>query len=280
MHDLTLIQQNGSAYIDSREVAALIGKQHFHLMRDIAGYAQTLEKANQSNFGLVDFFLESSYLDSKGETRPCYLISKMGCEMVANKLTGEKGVLFTAAYVSKFNEMEQRERTELEALGTMPVPRLCEINGYVQIIVDGLKDMGTPSERIMAFMMNAYEPFGLALPEIIDDEDIDYEDYDFDDDDDFDCDDEMPWYTATELAIECGIYSLFGNPHPHAVSCILNENIFIGEPHKRTVNDHYGLSVQYDLHAKIALMEWLVENRLPLDIYGFERTYHVQYFLD
>lgn len=28
--------------------------------------------------------------------------------MVANKMTGEKGVLFTAAYVTKFEEMEQR----------------------------------------------------------------------------------------------------------------------------------------------------------------------------
>lgn len=26
--------------------------------------------------------------------------------MIANKLTGKKGVLFTAAYVQKFNEME------------------------------------------------------------------------------------------------------------------------------------------------------------------------------
>ena len=27
--------------------------------------------------------------------------------MVANKMTGEKGVLFTAAYVTKFEEMEK-----------------------------------------------------------------------------------------------------------------------------------------------------------------------------
>jgi len=34
----------------------------------------------------------------------------MGCEMIAHKLIGEKGVLFTAAYVAKFNEMEIAER--------------------------------------------------------------------------------------------------------------------------------------------------------------------------
>ena len=31
----------------------------------------------------------------------------MGCEMLANKLTGEKGILFTAKYVKRFNDMEQ-----------------------------------------------------------------------------------------------------------------------------------------------------------------------------
>jgi len=39
---------------------------------------------------------------------PCYLITKKGCDMVANKMTGEKGVLFTATYVTKFDEMEKQ----------------------------------------------------------------------------------------------------------------------------------------------------------------------------
>ncbi|MHB9924604.1 hypothetical protein CF091_14060 [Clostridium botulinum] len=36
----------------------------------------------------------------------------MGCEMVANKLTGSKGVIFTAKYVEKFNEMEKHIKQE------------------------------------------------------------------------------------------------------------------------------------------------------------------------
>ena len=106
MYDLTIIQQNGGAYIDSRDVAEAIGKNHKDLLRDIRGYIKILDKSNERTFAPVDFFLESAYLDSKGETRPCYLISKMGCEMVANKLTGVKGVLFTAAYVTRFNQLE------------------------------------------------------------------------------------------------------------------------------------------------------------------------------
>lgn len=53
---------------------------------------------NESNFGLVDFFIESTYTDSKGEVRPCYLCTKKGCDMIANKMTGKEGVIFTATY--------------------------------------------------------------------------------------------------------------------------------------------------------------------------------------
>ncbi len=69
-----------------------------------------VEKSNAGNFSLSDFFIPSTYTDNKGEQRPCYLLTKKGCDMVANKLTGEKGVLFTAAYVTAFEKM-RRELT-------------------------------------------------------------------------------------------------------------------------------------------------------------------------
>ena len=112
--ELTITNHNGTLVADSREVANMIGKRHDHLMRDIQGYAAAIEKSaetvavpNAPKFGVVDFFIPSTYVDPKGETRPCYLLTKQGCEMVANKLTGEKGVLFTAAYVQQFNTMEK-----------------------------------------------------------------------------------------------------------------------------------------------------------------------------
>jgi len=106
-----------SITLDSREVAEMVGKEHNHLMRDIRGYAETLTK---SNFGLSEFFIESEYKDTTGRTLPCYRITKMGCEMVANKLTGEKGVLFTAAYVTKFNQMEKQPAPEIIYNQTIP----------------------------------------------------------------------------------------------------------------------------------------------------------------
>ncbi|RHR91474.1 phage regulatory protein [Coprobacillus sp. AF15-30] len=58
----------------------------------------------------LDFFIPSEYKDGKGETRNCYFLTKKGCEMVANKLTGEKGILFTAQYVNRFAEMEKKQK--------------------------------------------------------------------------------------------------------------------------------------------------------------------------
>ncbi len=96
---------------DSREVALKTGKEHSKLLRDIRGY---IEHLNEANFGLVDFFIEDTYLDSKGEERPCYQLTKQGCEMVANKMTGKKGTLFTATYVQAFNKMEETIKNKEE----------------------------------------------------------------------------------------------------------------------------------------------------------------------
>lgn len=111
MNQLQIIKQNGQLLVDSRQVAEMVGKEHGHLLRDIKGYLEVLGK---SNFGLADFFIEDAYIDSQGKARPRYLITRKGCDMVANKMTGEKGVLFTATYVSKFEEMEQQIKNELD----------------------------------------------------------------------------------------------------------------------------------------------------------------------
>ena len=263
MQGLTIIQQDGGAYIDSREVAVLIDKQHKHLLRDIRSYCTVLERITEPKVGPSDFFLESSYLDSTGRTQPCYLLSKMGCEMVANKLIGVRGVLFTAAYVAKFNEMEAAERAELEALAAMPAPRLGEFNACARIIVRALRNMGATAEQILHFLKGVYEPLGITVAE----------------DDEFNAVPQM--YTAKQIAKLLGIYSHNGNPHYQAVACILNENIFIGDSHKYVETQDYGnltsICVRYDDYAVQAVMEWLQECGYPDEVYGFDRTYRVLY---
>jgi len=102
---------NNAQTITSMEVAEMVGKRHDHLIRDIKKY---IGEMSAPNFGegkelkiqSVDFFKESSYVDKNQQKRPCYDITKKGCEFIAHKLTGVKGTEFTARYINRFHEME------------------------------------------------------------------------------------------------------------------------------------------------------------------------------
>lgn len=106
MSNLTVIEHQNKYVIDSREVAEMVEKRHSDLLESIDGYERHL---TNGDFRSLDFFIPTNYIDLKGEHRPCYLLTRKGCDMVANKMTGEKGVLFTAAYVTKFEEMEKAQ---------------------------------------------------------------------------------------------------------------------------------------------------------------------------
>ena len=103
MNQLKVIPFNGQLVTDSREVAEMVGKRHDHLLADIKKYVGVLDS---QDFGSADFFISHTYTNSQNKVMPCYLLTRKGCDMVANKMTGEKGILFTATYVTKFEEME------------------------------------------------------------------------------------------------------------------------------------------------------------------------------
>lgn len=100
-------------YIDSREVAEMVGKEHKNVIRDIRGY---LEEFSQLNFEPSDFFTESIYKNERGKEYPCYLVTKKGCEFIAHKLTGIKGTEFTAKYINRFHEMEEEIQNPFQNL--------------------------------------------------------------------------------------------------------------------------------------------------------------------
>ena len=113
-----MLMSNEIKTIPSYEVAEMMNKPHWEVLRMLEGYEPPkgsksrkvvgiIPTLNDNNVVVVDYFIESTYVDKKGEARKCYECSKMGCELLANKMTGEKGILFTAKYVKKFNEMEK-----------------------------------------------------------------------------------------------------------------------------------------------------------------------------
>lgn len=101
---IRFVGESNQRVIDSRDVAKMIGKTHKNLMRDIRNYISDFEPG--SKLSPAEFFIESTYFDQNKQERPCYLLTKQGCEFVANKLTGRKGTIFTATYVGLFNQYQ------------------------------------------------------------------------------------------------------------------------------------------------------------------------------
>ena len=116
--------------ISSLEVAEMMEIEHKEILKKLEGTTKPdgtvkqvgiIPTLTKGNFPLSDYFRLSSYKDSSGKENKCYNITKLGCDFLANKFTGEKGILFTAKYVKRFHEMEEKlkpkvPQTYLEAL--------------------------------------------------------------------------------------------------------------------------------------------------------------------
>lgn len=130
-------------YLNSREVAEMVNKDHSDLLKDIRRYTEYL---NEGNFPLVEYFKEDTYKDAKGEVRNCYLISKKGCEFIAHKMTGQKGAIFTAKYIERFHEMQDalQPKSELEIL-QMSINHLVEQEKKMQALENRLDQIEAKS---------------------------------------------------------------------------------------------------------------------------------------
>lgn len=92
--------------ISSRVLAQIIGKNHYHLMRDIREMEPSWTVFNQSKFGLVD------YIDEKGEARPCYMLKPEEVLFIATKFDD----VSRAKLVLRWKELEDLRIAEYYAL--------------------------------------------------------------------------------------------------------------------------------------------------------------------
>ena len=143
--------------LNSREVAEMVEKTHANLLKDIRSYINQLSEVNFHSGG---FFTESTYFDSNNQSRPCYLVTKKGCEFIAHKLTGQKGTEFTARYINRFHEMEH------ELINTSPseIP-LGELASYLKIMDRVVHRQNLAPHRIAANFKKVSEQFGIELTE-------------------------------------------------------------------------------------------------------------------
>lgn len=90
--------------ITSLEVAEMVGREHKNVMQDIRKISADL---GQLKIQPSSYFTESTYKNSQNKTQPMFLLTKQGCELYGNRMTGIEGTAFAVKYVERFNEMER-----------------------------------------------------------------------------------------------------------------------------------------------------------------------------
>ena len=144
--------------IPSYEVAKMMEREHKEVMymidgnkkRGIVGIKPTLEISAELH--LSDYFIKNTYKDSMNREKEYYECTKMGCELLANKMTGEKGILFTAKYVKKFNEMEEAKLPQIDVVDEA-ILKIAKagMNDELQIVVkDQMQQLAEKFGRILA----------------------------------------------------------------------------------------------------------------------------------
>lgn len=108
-NDLTILTTIET--IPSYRVAEMMDKKHYEVLTMIQGTSDRrgiIDILGDLQMEVSEFFIESTYVSSQNKEVKCYECTRMGCDMLANKMTGDKGMIFTAKYVKAFNEMKQQ----------------------------------------------------------------------------------------------------------------------------------------------------------------------------
>lgn len=111
------------------DIAEMMGMNHKNILRKIEGRENEgrhikgiIDILNEHHLEPVKYFIKFSYVDSKGESRPCYKVTRKGCEFLANKFQGEKGIIFTAKYIERFHQMEEIIKSGIIPANQLPEP--------------------------------------------------------------------------------------------------------------------------------------------------------------
>lgn len=150
--------------ITTLEVAEMMETEHSKIIRKLEGSKDRkgfIQILNEAQMGVVDYFIKSSYVDAKGEERPCYEVTKLGCDFLANKSTGEKGVLFTARYVKKFYEMEHGAQQAFY----IDSSTLKGVSSTGNLIRNSMKDQDSSPYEVTMVLDSLFKQSGICLPD-------------------------------------------------------------------------------------------------------------------
>ena len=267
--------------LDSREVAEMVEKNHKDLLRDIRGYIEIMQEADeisQRKIAPSDFFIESTF-ENRGKQYPCFLVTKKGCEFIANKLTGEKGTKFTAMYVTRFNIMEEREKAAIGGKtaknGKTPEERAAADKRATAMLLNA-------KNRAASFLQKLYDRAGtkpeyqaMALSDFYSEDGIHLPRMAFQD--------MKQTYDKSAIAEKLGVYSKASGgkvPHAQAIGAIIS-TLDISEDERERLpycnNGHDGVDYQYTESVVEKVRAWIEAHGRPSPITVNGKNYAVVY---
>lgn len=98
MNDL-VIMKSKQALTTSLKVAEKFEKNHKDVMKSI-------RNLTAQNCAVKNMFVESTYVNSRGQEQPMYYMNRDGFTLLAMGFTGKEAVKFKLEYIEAFNKME------------------------------------------------------------------------------------------------------------------------------------------------------------------------------
>ena len=168
----TLVVQNNNTGVDvkrisSREVAEMMEVTHKNLLRKIGDINKVFGSSKLSH---EKYWIEGTF-ENRGKQYKEYLVSKEGCEFLAHKSTGEKGILFTHRYMERFKEMEQQIEQQMVSVEQITQMINEAVKTAVEPLIDRIEKLTAPKEapktrtanfRTLPTVRNIAKPFGIT----------------------------------------------------------------------------------------------------------------------
>lgn len=255
--------------ITTLEIAEMMDTPHYEILRKLEGTTNADGSTKQTGIIPVltdgkipvsDYFSLSTYKDASGRENRCYNVTKLGCDFLANKFTGEKGILFTARYVKRFDEMENHIKEEQK-------PSLETVNETVKIFTDLMQRAGCSAEIQLLTVKTIIENnTGMTLPAMIQAD--------------------KQYYDTEYIARKVGIcVKSSGKPAEKAVNEIMRRLNISEDMYTETWETNgkwQGTVRKYTDDVIKMVLNWCKENGYPSDIEyiqsdGQKKKYHVKW---
>lgn len=148
--------------ITTLEVAEMMEVSHNDILRKLDGRKDRkgyIKIMTESQMAVSDYFIPTTYVDASGKENKCYNVTKLGCDFLANKSTGEKGVIFTARYVKRFYEMENFTKQ-------IPITEHPgEVANLVKVLSSRMDKQGSAPYKAVEMAKIICDQYGIRLPD-------------------------------------------------------------------------------------------------------------------